>query len=246
MSKTKQVFGWGTRESAIRKWATDNDIPDVQIEADFLDAIAKAQDTKSPKIEPILVGCFVDWSPPADPEVRADTTIWLEAILQYLTQQQVQFVFLDTDQKVDLKITPQAQTIRRYVTVMSHLQSAVMHRRKCDKRVPKHGRPPYGYRRQRGTLEIDPLSAEAVRLIFRRVREQVPTYHILRELGEKFPTITNGTKKQFWDYVKIRRVLEKAPLYCFGRFGDAEAYPQLAFLPADWVDTIEIYKEKDS
>jgi hypothetical protein len=106
----------------------------------------------------------------------------------------------------------------------------------------KYGRPPYGYKTEKGRLKVDRPNAEAVSLIFRRIRENKRSLRdILTEIKEAFPLVPGTNDPQFWDNVKLRRIISKARLYCLGEYSSSEGstitIANLAFLPPEWADT---------
>lgn len=96
------------------------------------------------------------------------------------------------------------------------------------------GRPPYGYQVEHGTLVIDKGQAEAVRSVFKLLRDGKRPVDVVEIMRRK--------KREFWDHVKVRRILSHARLYTLGEYKSATLrapvrIPRLAFLPASWADT---------
>jgi len=106
------------------------------------------------------------------------------------------------------------------------------------------GRPPYGYRVVGGEFEIHPHQRHAVRYVFERIRARSTWGGLLASLkaGDFSKQEPTSSQPQFWDRVKIRRILKHARLYCLGEYSGGRmkspvTIPSLSFLPADWLNT---------
>jgi hypothetical protein len=91
-----------------------------------------------------------------------------------------------------------------------------------------------------GKITVVRPAAEAVTLIFTRLREGSSIHSVVDEMVRRFPTVDGKDKPQHWDSVKVRRILKHAALYCRGETMTPDgpvSDPSIAFLPPDWVDT---------
>jgi len=238
------VVGWyreyqqRSQRGLIRQRAKALDAKEVRVQTtSFLDAIADAVDHRERLWEVLLIGPLDNVLPPAprEGEPAIDPVTWRESILGYLESHQIAFEFIDVDGaslvwKRDAEV---ARAISRYSTAARRLEEEIKGRRQ----VPVvRGRPPYGYYVRDGLLRIDPVAAEAITTAFTERRNGRSAGEVLGTLKKEFPR--KGPKKpQFWDYVKLRRIINRAPLYCLGRVDRDTTIPDLAFLPADWADT---------
>lgn len=182
----------------------------------------------------------------------SDQELWREAVIAYLEDNGIKLHVLDVDDEAfgEMRKIPLATTIRKYNRLRRRLEEAIDSKIKEGKvkkacAIKTYGRPPYGYTSDEGVLSIHRPQAEAVMLIFSRRREGKITRDIIKELKEKFGYVCSKSPtgvKQHWDYVKIKRILTKADLYCLGRYsggsGTVIESKDLAFLPREWVDTV--------
>ena len=227
-----------TRVKTIREKATKWKLsPVVVTKADFIDALAAVMAAKedNPKNPPALIGFMKDLHPPEGTEVSED--IWIECIICFLEKEGISYYPLDI--KVGKRLDLESNVIRKYHQAFTILTETL--RIRLNSNGKKFGRPPYGYCMIDGVLEVDKQKADAVKLIFKRLREEAEPREILEELRKKFPRLKGVRKKQFWDHVKLRRIVEKARLYCLGEYhasdGAKMTIERLAFLPPEWADT---------
>lgn len=204
---------------------------------DPLDAIAviiSAKKEKAKKV-PVLIGYLQDIHAPEELQITDD--IWIECILCFMENESITFHPLDskTGDQVDLE----SNVIRKYHRAFEHLTRSL--KRRSGSIVKKYGRPPYGYHTVNGEMEVETVNAEAVSFIFQRLREGTSPFELINELRDKFKKVPGAKKNQFWDYVKLRRIIQKARLYCLGEYqaeGETVTLQKLAFLPPEWVDTV--------
>lgn len=230
------------RVMAIRSSATKLNMAPVDVkQPDPIDAIAAIMSckkgVKGKKVKPpALMGYMVDLHAPVDSGVSDE--IWVECILCLLEQEGISFYPLDTrtGDKVDLA----SNVIRKYHKAFTCLTEAL--RCRLNTRLKKYGRPPYGYHMVKGELEVEPERAKAIRYIFERVRQGAIPKEVIDELKAKFGVMPGDTKPQFWDHIKLRRIVKRSRLYCLGEYqasdGTKMTISKLAFLPPEWVDTI--------
>lgn len=240
------------RVDAIKVRARETGIPreNITIRPDSMDAVCDAYREAQKGVRVSIIGAVDDIQPPEDIN---DADLWREAVLAFLEDNRISMQALDLDKEEykQHRSQPVAVAIRKYNRVRRRLEQLINERveegsiRKVMK-GKKYGRPPYGYRIEEGVLTIFRPQAEAIMLVFSRKRQGVSAQSIINELKDKFEyeqKRTGAAKKQHWDHVKINRILSKASLYCLGRYttGDGSTVESrdLAFLPAEWVDTVE-------
>jgi hypothetical protein len=216
---------------------------------DALDAaVASIQMKQEHRSRPVaLCGSLEDLHPP----VNVDTGTWANSLFYYLEEAGIPFYILG-DTGTPLHLGPQGAVIRQYHKAMTFLKDEVRRRLMTDEdrqramRGAKYGRPSYGYRMSRGRLVPNKPQVAAIKEVFRLYRKAEKMPKILCRLQSKFGTEPDSknpgsTKKQYWDHVKVNRILSKANLYCKGEYttstGEVVLYPDLAILPPDWVDT---------
>lgn len=218
--------------------------------ADVLDALADAVALARKGGTSVLIGALEDLRPPEIDGEVLDVDIWREGIIGLLQDEGIGICLIDLDtvsignweQVSSSKVIREYRHARNIIDqqLNSRLKAADAQSLATEGR--KYGRPPYGYRTRKGRLEIDRPQAEAVTLIFRRLREgSHRLLDILREVKEAFPKVPGSSEDQYWDHVKLRRIAKKARLYCLGEFAAADGstvkMPDLAFLPSEWADT---------
>lgn len=211
---------------------------------DIFTAIAAILNHRTPA-RCVLVGSTEDMLPPAG-TLDVSDVLWVEGILTFLEEQGIGFVELGRSTINPFETIP-VESLRQYHKVFGVLQKAVddeVRRLKVQngKVPPKHGRPPYGYVKHGDCLEVDRTQAEAVAYIYSQFSdpEKVPSFaEVVKKTRARFPRKSDGTP-QFWDTVKIRRILAKARMYCLGeyKFSDEQTVQakSLRILPTTWVD----------
>lgn len=227
------------RVMAIRTQAKTLALSPVDVKTpDPIDAIAAIVSTKQDKkkkIIPALIGYMEDLHAPEDIGINDD--IWIECIICLLEQEGITFHPLDN--KAGGSVDLASNVIRKYHRAFTTLTELL--RSRTTSHAKKYGRPPYGYHTVKGEMEVDKTQAKAVELIFQAVREGIPPLKILEDLRKKFKCLPGEEKPQFWDHVKLRRIINKRRLYCLGEYrandGRTVVVKNLAFLPPEWVDT---------
>lgn len=234
------------RVAKIRSTAKEYQLGKPNInEPYFLNALAELLKKREERKEaPIaLVGSLSDVHQDKPKEVSKD--IWLNGIILLLEDEKVPIYPIDMQMRDVLELNIQSSVVREYHEVFKHLRTELDRRmdRKLRAQGVKYGRPPYGFKTVKGHMVQDETKSSAVMYIFKRLREKIPPSQLLEELKLRFPVEKRGkkTKKQFWDYVKIKRIVSKAPLYCQGKYvtsdGEVVILEDLAFLPKEWADT---------
>lgn len=173
---------------------------------------------------------------------------WLDGLLTILSEQGVKFIPLSGG---EVKVSGQVsmEVLGYYRKVFDRLTEEVTkHQHILDiqysgKVPPKSGRPPYGYAKNGKRLEAVPHQAAAVKFLFQMFRDHPTTTWLeaVNKMQEHFPELPNG-KSQYWDVVKVRRIMHRANLYCLGEYevgeGKTALIKSLSILPPEWVDTL--------
>lgn len=196
-----------------------------------------------------LHGRLKDIVPPAD-AVGVSLNAWQGACLVYCASNQIEVVLLakpKRPQPGDVDIQKAAMDVSQATCLLADRvrqeRSRIVRQTRAERTGYVCGRPPYGYRVESGEFAIDPKQRDAVEFIFNQVRRDASLSELLRSMLLLFPD--HGPVKgrpQFWDRVKIKRILSHARLYCLGEYTGGRintpiTIPALAFLPAAWADT---------
>ncbi len=225
-------------------------ISKVQMVGDYLTATVQAID-RAGKGEIVAVGgCLDDVIVPAE-HLHAGVGIaeWTESWLAYLQEHHIPFVALQSAQPRPEQRSV-ASVIRAYHRAAELLRANVRKLQDVQRRDQRSaeggyicGRPPYGYSVENGTFVVNERQAKAVRFIFEQVRAGKSFTSILERLQKDFRDsgVIKG-KTQYWDRVKVRRILNHRRLYCLGLYtggrGQPVKLPGMAFLPRQWESTI--------
>lgn len=234
------------RSAQISKTLVKHNFPGESIiYPSIYDALAGLLTNSEPE-KCILVGTLGDTLPRDEEDV--DPGLWVEVIMTYLESKHI--VFYEALDKDDLPACCQAtipsQAVRNFHRAFEHLIREIDDRMepkiiKKSKGFLKPGRPPYGYTKKGSSLCVDRHQAEAVNWIFAQIRDGATYKEVVDGLLVLFPRVGKTGQKQFWDHVKVRRILAKTQLYCRGEYqvadGSIVRQECLRILPADWVDT---------
>ncbi len=214
----------------------------------FLEATVKAADSIRAGTVAAVGGCLDDVELPAEHEGFGDIE-WRESWLAHLEQSKVAFLPLKSEHPPKGEGGAAASIIRGYNRAAGMLTEAIRkiqsEQRRDDKAAQGGyvcGRPPYGYRVENESFVINDVQSKAVAFIFKQCRAGKNLADIIEALKAKYSDggVIKG-KRQYWDRVKIRRILGHSRLYCLGHYaggrGQPVHFPALAFLPAAWVDT---------
>lgn len=214
----------------------------------FLEATVKAAESIRDGTLAAVAGCLDDITLPTDHEGFGEVE-WQESWLAYLEQNKVAFFSLPSSRPIDASGSAAASIIRGYNRAAGVLTESIrklQSEQRRDEKVASGGyicgRPPYGYRVIDEEFVVNQDQAHAVRLIFEQCRAGKGLSDILALLKTRHAfTSSREGKPQFWDRVKIRRILNHGRLYCLGHYnggrGQSVRVPSLAFLPPAWVDT---------
>lgn len=213
---------------------------------DFLQATVRALAETSKGEVAAVAGSLADVALPVKHE-GFGIVEWQESWLAYLVAHHIAFLPLASEPSSS---TGQAASIiRGYNRASGVLAEAVRKIQAEQRRGRKQaeggyicGRPPYGYTVDDGSFVVNKTQAKAVRFIFAQIRKGEKIADIIKQLrvghrkGGLIPR-----KRQYWDRVKVRRILEHRRLYCLGEYAGGRGHhsrsPDLAFLPKKWVDT---------
>lgn len=176
---------------------------------------------------------------------------WAAACLAYLDTNGIQYAqYTSADKpKVD-QLKEARDVISGYVRASKLLSERVKIHLIAERQLGRArvsgyicGRPPYGYSVSHGRFVINEQQAAAVNYVFTCIRAGDSCYALAAKLRDKYPDggVVHG-RAQYWDRVKVRRVLSHARLYCLGeycggRLTNTVTLPELAFLPPEWADT---------
>ncbi len=215
---------------------------------DFLEATVKAADAIRDGTIAAVAGSLDDVALPPEHEGFGEVE-WRESWLAYLEQSKVAFLPLKTDRPSQNGSGAVASIIRGYNRAAGALEESIRKYQSEQRRGEKVaqggyvcGRPPYGYRAQDESFVVNKRQAAAVEYIFKQCRAGKPLTYIINGLKDKHSAggVIHG-KPQYWDRVKVRRILNHSRLYCLGQYeggrGQPIHLPGLAFLPASWVGT---------
>lgn len=176
-----------------------------------------------------LIGRLQDVRPKGKPDGYSDVE-WRLAWLDYLEARGVCFIPVPgKDPALPEGDGSAASVVRRYQRAARDLAKQLAEEATDDRRRAGCvlGRPPYGYQSAGGRLTRHPRQSKLVRHIFSALRKGDTVADILLTLPSD----------EFWDRVKIRRILTHAPLYCRGALATRAGIvvrSELAFLPAAW------------
>lgn len=214
---------------------------------DYLTATVRALEDTTDGLVAAVGGCLDDIVLPSDHE-GFGVVEWQESWLQYLQEHRVALVMLPGAPPTSAGATT-ASIIRSYNRASEVLAASIRKVQSEQRRAAKKeaggyicGRPPYGYLVKGGSFVVNGPQSRAVTFIFEELRKGSTLADLIASLKRKHATggIIAG-KQQFWDRVKIRRILSHARLYCLGQYhggrGEPLHLPDLAFLPAEWIDT---------
>lgn len=247
------IFGitsFGTikqRSAALHALPAVRDGAKLVMVQDFLQATVRALSKTSDGEVAAVAGSLDDVVLPKEHEGFGRIE-WQESWLAYLETHHVAFLPLPSGAP-PTEAGQVASIIRGYNRASGVLADAVRKIQAEQRRGKKYaeggyicGRPPYGYTVADGSFVVNDKQAEAVRFIFESLRSAIPLGEVIEALKKQFARggVIPG-KKQYWDRVKVRRILGHRRLYCLGEYAGARGHhsrsPDLAFLPKDWVDT---------
>ncbi len=185
---------------------------------------------------------------PAKGDMQISDQEWTEACLAYLETNSIAYVIHGKQTTSPRKSVSEA--ISGFLRATKHVTERVRAMLTTERQLIRAkvdgyicGRPPYGYSIVDGKFAINKEQAAAVKFIFTRVRAGDSQTELTTKLAAKYTGggVIKG-KAQFWDRVKVRRILANARLYCLGEYSGGRLpqsvqLPGISFLPADWADT---------
>jgi hypothetical protein len=227
-------------------------LPDCR-HPDFIQAAVAACDHVRAGRQAIVVGCLQDLRLPGEGDLLVDKDGieeqgWREAWVEYLASNMVQWLAVDGQNVVmeSASVTRRSviRSYQRSYQVLTRLIAKVRTQRSLSQRTKgngySYGRPPYGYTVVGGDLKPDsarvPLIAKAFKAI-RAGRSYSSTAVLLKKACKSRP----GLEQEWWDTVKVRRLIQHSRLYCLGEYNKPGAglvlLPHLAVLPKGWAST---------
>jgi hypothetical protein len=216
----------------------------------FEAAVARALNAKDAG-EPVALVCRLsDIQRPQVEQAVFSAAEWRGACLAYLDTHGIELLKL----KDPVSPSPAAVRIEDVVksiqiasnTLTERVRVARLNQRRLVRAAERgyvSGRPPYGYRAIDGDFAVFKPQAAAVRFIFDQIRMGRPMASLVKDVRSRFQGHGYiAGQRQFWDRVKIRRILSRARLYCLGEYlcqGSTTPVhlPHLAFLPPAWAST---------
>jgi hypothetical protein len=185
---------------------------------------------------------------PAKDDVQISNQEWSEACIAFLDTNSITYVIQGKQAASPRKSVSEAISgfIRATKRVTERVRAMLTSERQLIRaKVDGYlcGRPPYGYSIVDGKFAINEEQAAAVKFIFTRVRAGDNPTELTSKLTAEYAIggVIKG-KAQFWDRVKVRRILKNARLYCLGEYCGGRLtkpvyLPGNAFLPPEWVGT---------
>jgi hypothetical protein len=169
---------------------------------------------------------------------------WRHSWKAYLEARGVAFLAVDPGGVPSVDLSTRTSVIRSYQRATQALERAVEAARQAERRDAGeigyfYGRPPYGYKVEKGRFVVNKAQADAVRMVFEAILAGTTGGDIIAQFGRR---------KEYWDRKKIRRIVDHASLYCTGTYhpkkGEPVVIPALAFLPAKWLDRLKAVQER--
>jgi len=221
---------------------------------DFFEATVVAAELAQSGRNVVLVGTLNDLRIPSTDVMRYSAGgftehEWREAWLAYLKERALGWSPIDaTTDAAAHEDTNRQSVIRSYqrsVVTIARFLARIRSRRKVGTRSKEpgyvYGRPPYGYRVVKGHLEPDQERVELVKAAFKCLQEGKTITDAA--LALQALDIGRDGKPEYWDPVKIRRILKHASLYCYGEYlsptGKVVRLPSLAILPKSCMKVAE-------
>ncbi len=217
---------------------------------DFFEATVTAAELAQAGHQVVLVGTLNDLHIPSPEVMRHNEGAfteheWREAWLAYLKDRALGWSPTDATTATQPQDSANRQSIirsyQRSCAGIARFLARLRSRRKVGARSKEpgyvYGRPPYGYRVVNGHMEPDAERIDLVKTAFECLREGMTVTDAA--LALQALDMGRDGKKEFWDPVKIRRILKHAALYCLGEYtsptGEVVRLPSLAILPRSWV-----------
>lgn len=221
------------------------------VKCPFEQALAAALSVRDSGRRVFLSGKLLHITPP-DGIDKIELNAWQGACLLYCASNQIEVALHATRghpeaRAVDFQKAAFAVSLATGILIerVRQERSKIARETRAERTGYVCGRPPYGYRVVDGEFAIDPAQKEAVVFIFQSVSADEPLNQIVSELKQHFGYggPVRG-RPQFWDRVKIRRILNHARLYCLGEYTGGRVkspvtIPELAFLPTSWLTSVQ-------
>ena len=169
------------------------------------------------------------------PDVPADAYTdaeWRLAWLAYIEACEIGYMPVGNGKSVQELEGASTSTIRKYQRAVASMTLTCRELAAAGRALNRHvcGRPPYGYLSADGRLIPNPIQVKYIKRIFKMLRDKMMLKDIIEEM--------RSTTPEFWDRVKVRRILGHKALYCRGEYraarGGIAVLPELAILPPTW------------
>jgi len=221
------------------------DKPDhIQATVAGIDLLGKRRQHTGVRV--VLVGSVDDLHAPQGQGVPVGSFSeheWREAWLEYLNTSSLSWSpIFPPNPSTDGGVISRQSVIRSYLR-SCHALAKVIARARSQRSMAErgqvagysYGRPPYGYHVINGVMLPNPKQVEAVKRVFVLVRNGA----FVAEAATIMRTASNG--REYWDAVKVRRLLAHKRLYCMGEYdtpgGEMSTISNLVILPSGWKDT---------
>jgi hypothetical protein len=240
-----------SRKQAISAHCTALNLPVPNFDnPDFIQAAAEACEKSRAGYTVIVVGFLQDLYVPTSTNTPNDhggiiEQDWRYAWLEYLASNLIQWNPLDGhDTATQAEAVTRRSVIRSYQRSYQMLIKKIAQaktQRSMSMRVQdkgySYGRPPYGYKVVDKEMRPDPAAIPKIRMVFACVRQK-KSYSKTADILEKQCKTLEG---EWWDAVKVRRIIQHARMYCLGEYskpgGDMTLLPHLVILPKEWSGT---------
>lgn len=185
---------------------------------------------------------------------------WRHSWKAYLEARGVVFLAVDPGGLPPVELSTRTSVIRSYQRATMALERAIEVARQAERRDAGeigyfYGRPPYGYKVEKGRFVVNQAQADAVKEVFEMLLQGESGGDIVSALERRSRA---RRKPEYWDRKKIKRIIDHASLYCTGTYHPKAAHagaahpgaaepvviPGLAFLPAKWLDRLKAAQEK--
>jgi hypothetical protein len=215
----------------------------------FVRAAVEAREMVRQGASVVLVGALADLQAPAATPGQAQAFTaweWREAWLARLDEESIGWSAIEPrgsgEEGRALSTTSVIRSYRRACVALSKAIARARTQRtiaqRCEQRgVSNQGRPPYGYQMVNSALLPEAAEVDRIKRAFKAIRDGMTVSAAARHMSDHEPS----KKPEFWDSVKIRRILAHAPLYCLGirkgPKGREEQSEEWRILPQEWADT---------
>jgi hypothetical protein len=231
------------------KWCTSPKAGDL-----FLSVLARALAIVRRGERVTVVAQFSDIIVPEGVQASQDDFSdeeWRHSWKAYLEARGVVFLAVDPGGMPAVELSTRTSVIRSYQRATQALERAIELARQAERRDAGeiayfYGRPPYGYKVEKGQFVVNPPQANAVKEVFQLLLAGTNGGDVVAAMAKR-PRI-GRKRREYWDRKKIKRIIDHASLYCTGTYkpktGQQVTIPGLAFLPAKWLDRLKAVQER--